>query len=228
MDNLFWHLNGFFGVTLSPTFFRYCGTNWLWFFFKQLSIKDLDLIFDCVYTSWRKKNKDKVRYYSAQISFHSFFFLLFFYNFLILYRRFFSFSISFRFLLINLNLDRVYYGGLIGVNMGWQLTVFNNLCCDRGYPMLLESNLYYTKHLSFSKWGLTLVNLTFWEWFATTTAVQSWSYAVNLGSYDLDSGSFSFTIFWDAHGRNDLDGILLISIFITYQNYFFFFFLFAM
>ncbi|CAB4438617.1 unnamed protein product [Rhizophagus irregularis] len=26
-DNLFWHFNGFFGVMLGPTFFRYCGTN---------------------------------------------------------------------------------------------------------------------------------------------------------------------------------------------------------
>ncbi|CAB4429115.1 unnamed protein product [Rhizophagus irregularis] len=149
-DNLFWHLNGFFGVTLSPTFIRYCGTNRLWFLFKQPSIKDLDLIFDCAYTPRSKKDRDKVQYYGA--------------------RYVFSISISFRFYLIILYLDRAYYDGFSGVNMEWQLAVFNNLCCDHEYPML-ESNLYYTEHLSYSKWGLTIVNLMNWERGASTTAV---------------------------------------------------------
>ncbi|PKY54440.1 hypothetical protein RhiirA4_473258 [Rhizophagus irregularis] len=205
-DNLFWHLNGFFGITLGPTFIRYCGTNRLWFLFKQPSIKDLDLIFDCAYTPRRKKDRDKVRYYGARISSYDFFLFIFFYYFLISYSYFISFSISFRFLLTTLYLDRAYYDGFFGVNMEWQLAVFNNLCCDREYPML-ESNLYYTEHLSYSKWGLTIVNLMNWERGASTTAGQSWSfYAVNQGSDDLNSGSFSFASFQDALGRNDLVG----------------------
>ncbi|CAB4436475.1 unnamed protein product [Rhizophagus irregularis] len=159
-DNLFWNFNGFFGITLGPTFFRYCETNRLWFLFKQPSIKDLDLIFDCAYTPRRKKDRDKVRYYGTQISFYNFSLYFFFYNILILYKRFFNFSISYSFILLNLNLDRAYYGWLYGVITGWQLTVFNNICCDLGY-LMLEFISYYNKPLSISKWSLTIVNLMF-------------------------------------------------------------------
>ncbi|CAB4445922.1 unnamed protein product [Rhizophagus irregularis] len=59
-DYLLRNFNGFFGITLGPTFIRYCGTNLNQFLFKQPSIKTLDLIFDCAYTPRGKKDRDKV------------------------------------------------------------------------------------------------------------------------------------------------------------------------
>ncbi|CAG8760002.1 15107_t:CDS:1, partial [Rhizophagus irregularis] len=54
-------------------------------------------------------------------------------------------------------------------NIGWQITVFKNLCHDNRHPML-ESAFTYDKQLSTSKWGLTLADLKNWKCVVFITA----------------------------------------------------------
>ncbi|CAB4435881.1 unnamed protein product [Rhizophagus irregularis] len=161
-DYLLWNFNGFFSVTLGPTFIRYCGTNLNRFLFKQPSIKTLDLIFDCAYTPRGKKDRDKVRLYGSQIFFFKFFsyisfFCLHFYN---LYRfylslvSFFSVLILVYFIQIK---DRAYQDRFYEVIGGWQLAVFNiSNHRDNGHPML-EFTFRYNMQPSNDKWGLSLI-----------------------------------------------------------------------
>lgn len=118
MDNLLWNFNSFFSITLGLTFFRYCGTNWLWFLFKQPLIKALNLIFNYAYISWKKKDRDKNRYHRAQIFFLALFFSFSFFCFLISSNILFRFSISVSFYFNVLNLIRAYLGWLVKVNIG--------------------------------------------------------------------------------------------------------------